>query len=121
MIDVPNYPICDRCKRPAANDATFSHSDICDLLYFIDFEAPSSGLVRLLSTYGESWYIRHTLESLDILHKVFSVSGVGGSFLEIFIPEEVVSLIDMFYTGKENRTSSVGFAGLTLHDFLRLA
>ncbi len=105
------------------------HEDICEYLRFKSQEAPMLKLCSLTYndvgiSFGHPGYMRHnsemdklsevneTLISLGYSAKTFKMSGIGGSFFEVFVSEDIIDAVRVYYALKE------GYAGMTFAEFL---
>jgi len=109
-IQCMEWPKCPKCGHSDIRVQGFDHADVCEYLTFRDVTAAQIGWALISG--GESRYIKVVFDIHGIEHRVFSVSGVGGRYMEVYAPDHIAAMIKMYYSDKSP------YGGMDLSEYL---
>jgi hypothetical protein len=108
--DPPHWEMCERCHQSKIDMYKHAHAEICDYFYFRNVEAPKIGWTDIKNT-KDGYYLKVIFDAENIPYKAFQVSGILGHYWDIFVSDELATLIDLFYV-KE------GYAGMDIAEYV---
>lgn len=109
---IPSWKKCPNCQGYITEKMLFfRHEDICEYLCWVGRDRIDLGWASLGGSRVPSEELQSFLEDLEIPHRIWNIRGPGGRLREIFAPQRIRNIIDLY---KQNQ----GYAGMDLREFI---